>query len=490
MSESAFLAATSAWGPREDVKANVDRGAALPVTTQFVDDSLFAPPEPTGYSNEKDNGNENIKAFDAQDNDNQNAAAATPTVATTASTAESTRDVDTKSMSSDDGSTSDPFRQASHLSDNHGDGGSYNETRRDSAVQPDGLSSAPPTSADISAMKESNALHPKSAKRASRPLPPPPPPTGSRTANSSSTDVSQLSTRSGTVNKRTSVTDIDTRSLSSRSGNREKKPPPPPKSHHGKLINNPAQPVPAESKRFSFHDSSSETSFCTPSTPSQPGKPSVQLDYFSKVPNESQNQKLNSNTRATDTLKRSQSQYKRPPTPPLSRRHSQMKRSKSTLSSKQNQNRLSLPVGSEGVKPSPPPSPGTTTTSLNPPVQRTSRPLSLQTDEHTLKSTPSLKEQAPSPLSPTAESPLSRTTSIRRTASGSSSATAPPPPPPRRARYSNDGTRPTGYMQPKKTEEEISFQPSNANNILEDLSRLQKEVDDLRGRYESHQGSH
>lgn len=468
--------------PRGDVKANVDRGAALPVPTQFVDDSLFAPPGAPVYDDEKDNENEDIKAFDAQDNENQNPAAATPTAATTtASTTESTRDVDTTSVSSDDGSTSDPFRQASHLSDNDGDDGSYKETRRDSAVQPDGLSSAPPTSADT--------LHPKSAKRSSRPLPPPP--TGSRTANSSSTDVSQLSTRSGTVNKCTSVTDIDTRSLSSRSGNKEKKPPPPPKSHHGKLINNP-QPVPAESKRFSFHDSSSETSFNTPSTPSQSSKPSVQVDYFSSVPNEGQNQNQNSNARATDMLKRSQSQYKRPPTPPLSRRHSQMKRSISTLSTKQNQNRLSLPVGGEGVKSSPPPSPGTTTTSLNPPVQRASRPLSLQTDENTLKSTSSLKEQAPSPLSPTAESPLSRTTSIRRTASGSSSAAAPPPPPPppRRARYSNDSTRPASFVQPKKTEEESTFQPSNANNILEDLSRLQKEVNDLRGRYESRQGSH
>ena len=313
---------------------------------------------------------------------------------------------------------------------------------------------------------------------------------GSRTANSSSTDVSQLSTRSGTVNKRSSVTDIDTRSLGSRPGNREKIPPPPPKSHHGKLINNPAQPAPAESKRFSFHDSSSETSFYAQSTPSQSSKPSVQVDFFSSsVPSENQ---PNQNPRATDTLKRSQSQYKRPPTPPLSRRHSQMKRSKSTLSTKQNQNRFSLAVGSEGVKPSPPPSPGTTTTSLNPPVQRASRPLSLQTDENTLKSTSFLKEQAPSPLSPTAESPVSKTTSIRRTASGSSSAAAPPPPPPRRARYSNDSTRPTSYLQPKKTEEEKPFhpQPSNANNILEDLSRLQKEVDDLRGRYERRQSSH
>ncbi|BCR91646.1 uncharacterized protein ACHE_70489A [Aspergillus chevalieri] len=461
---------------------------ALPVTTQFVDDSLFAPAG--APVNDNENKNEDIKAFDAQDNVNQNPAAATHTAESTTTTA-STRDVDTTSVSSDDGSTSDPFRQASHLSDNDGDGGSYKETRRDSAVQPDSLSSAPFTSADTSVTKESNTLHPNSAKRASRPLPPPP--TGSRTANNSSTDVSQLSTRSGTVNKRTSVTDIDTRSLGSRSGNKEKKPPPPPKSHHGKLINNPAQPVPAESKRFSFHDSSSETSFYTPSTPSQSSKPSVQVDYFSSVSNENQNPNQNPNTRATDTLKRSQSQYKRPPTPPLSRRHSQMKRSKSTLSSKQNQNRLSLPVGSESIKPSPPPSPGATTTSLNPPVQRTSRPLSLQTDENTLKHTSSLKEQAPSPLSPTAESPLSRTTSIRRTASGSSSATAPPPPPPpRRARYSNDSARPTSYVQPKKTEEESTFQPqpSNANNILEDLSRLQKEVDDLRGRYESRQSNH
>lgn len=449
---------------------------ALPVSTQFVDSSLFAPAGAPIHD-------ENTKIFDALHQDeNRDPAAATSTTATKTIA----RDADNTSVSSDDGLTVDPFRQASYSSDNDGNGQSYNENRRDSAIQPDSLSSAPPSTTDTSATKENSTLHPKSAKKTNRPLPIPP--TGTRTANSSSTDVSQLSTRSGTANsKRTSVTDIDTRPLNSRLTKREKKPPPPPKSHHGKLIKNPSQPTSSEStKRYSFHDSSSETSFYTPSTPSQSSKPSVQVDYFSSVSNENQN------PGATDTLKRSQSQYKRPPTPPLSRRHSQMRRSKSTLSSKTNPNRLSRPVGSEGVKPSPPPSPATTTTSLTPSMQQRSRPLSLQTDENALKSTPSQKDQAPSPLSTAMEAPaLSRTTSVRTASGASSSAAAPPPPPPRRARHSNDSsTRPTSYVQPKKTEEDTPFQPSNANNILEDLTRLQKEVDDLRGRYESRQGSH
>lgn len=57
---------------------------------------------------------------------------------------------------------------------------------------------------------------------------------------------------------------------------------------------------------------------------------------------------------------------------------------------------------------------------------------------------------------------------------------APPPPPPRRGRDSN-----TRSSEPAAAEETPLPQPSNAQDILANLSQLQKEVDDLRGHYES-----
>lgn len=64
-------------------------------------------------------------------------------------------------------------------------------------------------------------------------------------------------------------------------------------------------------------------------------------------------------------------------------------------------------------------------------------------------------------------------------------ASAPPPPPPRRVRGASNNSSDTTAKQ-----EEFIPNPSNASDILADLSRLQKEVDDLRGHYEGRKVSH
>jgi hypothetical protein len=68
----------------------------------------------------------------------------------------------------------------------------------------------------------------------------------------------------------------------------------------------------------------------------------------------------------------------------------------------------------------------------------------------------------------------------------------PPPPPPRRNRVSSSHSNSRSQSTQEKQAEDEDFipRPSNANDILADLSRLQKEVDDLRGHYESRKVSH
>lgn len=239
--------------------------------------------------------------------------------------------------------------------------------------------------------------------------------------------------------ERTGETDKEkeTKVLASRAGNREKKPPPPPRSHHGKLISpNPAAqqstPTSPSSNRFSFYGSSTEVALST--RPSSNGNG------------------LAENQRPRpEILQRSQSQYKRPPTPPLSRRQSQMRRSKTTYT-KNHPSRI--PSGIEGSDPS--------TTSRR--ESGSSTPVS---DE---------------PVSRTQshEDPTSNTTAASKSAKRMSYTNTqalspvPPPPPPRRVRSG----------QPAKQEEEFVPHPSNASGILADLTKLQKEVDDLRGHYE------
>ena len=58
----------------------------------------------------------------------------------------------------------------------------------------------------------------------------------------------------------------------------------------------------------------------------------------------------------------------------------------------------------------------------------------------------------------------------------------PPPPPPRRTRDSIARSSDVMGLKENKTP---TPQPSNALDILADLTKLQKEVDDLRGHYEN-----
>ncbi|KAE8349258.1 hypothetical protein BDV28DRAFT_141611 [Aspergillus coremiiformis] len=276
--------------------------------------------------------------------------------------------------------------------------------------------------------------------------------------------------------------DTDAKPLSSRSGNRDKIPPPPPKSHHGKLINpspsstsSPAQSAPPKvANRFSFHSSSPESSYSP--KPSQSG-----MDYFAGTGG-------SESEKPSETLRRSQSQYKRPPTPPLSRRHSQMRRSKTTLS-KPTLGRLSMPAVKPESTESPPPSPSSW--SLNPSRTRDARPRAPSEENSrrpSLQGSGAMTSTLGAETSTSSSSANSRTPSTKRT---SISNPLPPPPPPRRTRgsssQSNDSTRPTSLRSEKQTEvhEEYIPHPSNASDILADLSRLQKEVDDLRVHYES-----
>ncbi|PKY07739.1 hypothetical protein P168DRAFT_322974 [Aspergillus campestris IBT 28561] len=260
--------------------------------------------------------------------------------------------------------------------------------------------------------------------------------------------------------KSPSSVDEGRRPLASRPGNKDKIPPPPPKSHHGRLISpssgnssttsasRPASIM--SSNRFSFHGFPSEPSV-SPSLRSREGD-----DVAEGQPR-------------PDLPRRSQSQYKRPPTPPLSRRHSQMKRSQPAASVKTTPHRRSVsstePSSSDT---SPPLSPGAGTLD-------NSRTRDVAQRTRT-------SEDASRPLQPEPRDP---STSAKRVSYGNS---LPPPPPPRRTRgnSSNPSTRPTSLRSETRAEDEEGFvsPPSNARDILADLTRLQREVDDLRGHYE------
>ncbi|KAL4884988.1 hypothetical protein BJY04DRAFT_181064 [Aspergillus karnatakaensis] len=273
---------------------------------------------------------------------------------------------------------------------------------------------------------------------------------------------------------------IDPRVLASRPGNRDKVPPPPPKSHHGRLISPdlsitpPAPPTPGRAvNRVSFHGSS----------PGALGSPRVlqaDPDYFGVSANQSV---------PADTLRRSQSQNKRPPTPPMSRRHSQMRRSKSTFSKQASSQLAALPAVGVATT-STPSSPGSRsqTPSLR---SRDSRNNSIVSEEVSSTFTSRSENIAPAPSTQSEVSGLGIQSAPRTTSKRASVINQlPPPPPPRRSRgsnQSNDSNRPASIPSEQRVggAEHYVSNPSNATDILADLSRLQKEVDDLRGHYET-----
>ncbi|PYI14573.1 hypothetical protein BO99DRAFT_16348 [Aspergillus violaceofuscus CBS 115571] len=328
-----------------------------------------------------------------------------------------------------------------------------------------------------------------------------------RTSDSTTADVSQSSLRSaGRVELGTpSSSESRPRPLASRAVNRDRMPPPPPpKSHHGRLINpspgatsSHSQTTPGQSSnRFSLRGTPSEPSYSH--CPAQPA-----TDYFSGVETSRSAQSA-----PVDVLRRSQSQSKRPPTPPLSRRHSQMRRSKTT-SAKVNPVRLSIPpeadptaaaaAAAAAAPPSvaiPPPSPSSwslyptrtrdprlasTPSEESVPSSSSSNRLSLQIDS---SSTPWIPREPGRAASP---SPSVKRASLQN----------PPPPPPRRSRGSGNHSPDSVRLSLRSSKPSVAAakddyvpHPSNANDILADLTRLQKEVDDLRGHYESRKASH
>ncbi|KAJ5510804.1 hypothetical protein N7453_002907 [Penicillium expansum] len=264
--------------------------------------------------------------------------------------------------------------------------------------------------------------------------------------------------------------ELDASSPSGRA--KDKKPPPPPRSHHGRRIGSTATAESSQTarsrstNRLSIHGSSGNI------TPGASHPSSVSLssaaDYFS-VPGA---------TGSTDSLQRSQSQNKRPPTPPLSRRHSQMRRSKSTQS--KTSSRLNISYDSESNDSSLPPSPGPSSRALQ--NKRISMPPPSSGD---FQATVPLGDISLNLSPPTNSRPSSLKAGRRASSYGSvpgGSSGPPPPPPPRRTR---DSIARSSDVMGLKENRTPAPQPSNALDILADLTRLQKEVDDLRGHYEN-----
>lgn len=95
----------------------------------------------------------------------------------------------------------------------------------------------------------------------------------------------------------------------------------------------------------------------------------------------------------------------------------------------------------------------------------------------------SLNTSPPTTSKPSSIKSGRRASSYEHSPGTTTGSTGPPPPPPRRrtrdSMIRSDGSVPPAENQP---------QPSNALDILADLTKLQKEVDDLRGHYENQKG--
>jgi hypothetical protein len=274
--------------------------------------------------------------------------------------------------------------------------------------------------------------------------------------------------------------------------------PPPPRSHHGK----PIKP----------DDTGRETSNSSTPTPTQSqtpiSSPSDRRGSTSSlsVKVSSPNNEPPSIADDVSSLHRSLSQSKRPPTPPLARRRSQMRPNTNRHSVTEKPNRLSLPPKSLSSQLQGPLSPSNgTKTPPRPPSRRVERPVSgIQGDAaiSQLKSSLSQSESTSSSdqlsvdeqttQAPATSSPPSRTPSIKQSVSGTTTGMLPPPPPPpRRLRASSKSSNTTVSVSIDKadaptttTEQEDIHSSSHAQDILADLSRLQREVDDLRVHYE------
>lgn len=219
---------------------------------------------------------------------------------------------------------------------------------------------------------------------------------------------------------------------------------------------------------------------------------------------------------------------KRPPTPPLARRHSQLRSSNPVLS-RSNSARLPSPSGhglgslhdTDVRTPPPPPTrrtlSGRARSSLD--TSMLARTVLTGTPSTVAGSTGSEKHQTRPPLPPSRTHSISSPKRPYRPPPAASSVAKVPPVPPPRNRGSSQSSFDSAHvdtlpklsaaepgldfrLSSKDSHQETSEAPTegsiqmpasmpgtNANDILADLTALQKEVDELRGRYEMRRAS-
>ncbi|KAL1851926.1 hypothetical protein Plec18170_006229 [Paecilomyces lecythidis] len=361
-------------------------------------------------------------------------------------------------------------------------------------------------------MKESQIASNKSLSRTTP---------GISSESSSSTDATSISRQSASEHRlsvgadtpRTShemsaaEADSEHKVQLSRQGSEKRQKPPPPKTRRGKLIKSDGnqQPSPQIATPYSQPDTPgsyiSQPQGINTSSDTTKTVTSPTTDYFTTA------SRVQTSLPA-DSLDRKPSQSKRPPTPPLARRRSQMKHVKSSASVSKPSQIVIAETSIESKHPTTP-SPGVKNPPP-PPSRRHGRAISGQLSEGASPSAFPFPQRTPSTSSgpPGGDesekgvSPASsRTPSIKSSRrvsqplGSSPSNMPPPPPPPRRARSpsrgSTDSTRPRSFHLEKENDLDAPIaEPSNANSILADLTRLQKEVDALRGQYESRKPSH
>lgn len=276
------------------------------------------------------------------------------------------------------------------------------------------------------------------------------------------------------------------------SGNRERKKPPPPKTRHGKLIKS-DEPQTSPSQRPTPQRSSSSLSKSY--DPPRQGSGSFP-DTDKSIPTVPADSSFTSITDThvvqspPDIPSPVPPQIKKPPTPPLARRQSQLRPSKNTLS-RSNSARLAQsstgggsPTPTRAVPPLPPRRQDWTSITPHSDTSSTQRAPLPATSGNEHGSEESSSQQSPS---------RPPSISSRKQHNRPPQSQPPPPPPPRRLRGSsrssadsaNPAFNPAGEVAKGNEEGEAGSKPdtSNANDILADLSKLQREVDELRGQY-------
>ncbi|KKK22532.1 hypothetical protein AOCH_005878 [Aspergillus ochraceoroseus] len=356
------------------------------------------------------------------------------------------------SVTSDDQSSSDPFQYGSELSDEDGERGPL----------PSQHSMTAPLSDDRHPRESHRRVTPPSVSSSS-PWDRPPRisdpeglPESTGTAAVAADDADSIAA-DGPRPLSCLASNLDPKALTSRSGNRDRRLPTS-QTTPGRVVN-----------RASYYHASSSSSSSSPGPSLARQGSHSSLEDFSCLAT-SQAVVVPS----TDALRRSQSH--------------QMRRSKSTLAKPISSQLAAPPVQAEATV-STPPSPRLRP--LTPSRSRESRLDATFPEESS--STSTVRSEIATPSIPSTEgSPsLASPRLVSKRASLANNNPLPPPPPPRRTRgtsnHSNESTRPASIRSEQRADGVENFvpHPSNAKDILADLSRLQKEVDDLRGHYEN-----